>query len=213
TLNILCRSNETDLRPKQDMELFRYLVTRQDRKGDVIEFQLGISVFGPHSRVYQFRLNTELIAKHGCQIQTKERPYLRVVRLADVASISVMQVGKVPTYSHTTAYLRKQVAAGEQRNKQYRQKDSFHKKLFSKCVHQISEKHLKNNSGHRHKLTDYYALKHTPNLREGEPRHNKKRPAGSLRLVSLLSVMYCVTYRTEEHTSELQSRENLVCRL
>src|SRR2546422_5553047 len=51
------------------------------------------------------------------------------------------------------------------------------------------------------------------NIGTGETRSAKSSDAGFYRIVELPPGKYTVTVRSEEHTSELQSRLHLVCRL
>src|SRR5690606_42088913 len=47
----------------------------------------------------------------------------------------------------------------------------------------------------------------------GGHHHHRAEAAGAVQLHALAHEALALAYRSEEHTSELQSRENLVCRL
>src|SRR5690606_40832938 len=51
-----------------------------------------------------------------------------------------------------------------------------------------------------------------PSISSAIPGMPNGKPAG-VRCLHLTDANYCGLFRSEEHTSELQSRENIVCRL
>src|SRR2546430_12420763 len=71
--------------------------------------------------------------------------------------------------------------------------------------------------GHRHRLLDVYQSRfgdHVPLIRRLDIRgFVQRRPVWLVRPLGLKAVQKAAETRSEEHTSELQSQSNLVCRL